>query len=378
MGANRVLELAKLGQCIWLDTLSRKMIKSGELSRLTGVDGISGVTTNPSIFQKAISGSDDYDESLKKLISDNYTDPKELFFQLAIEDVGAAADTLRQTYESSKGQHGFVSIEVSPDLAYDTEATIAEARWLFSTLGRKNIMVKVPATREGLPAIEQLTADGVNVNVTLLFSVNRYVEVADAFMKGLERRTNQNHAIDDIASVASFFVSRVDTLVDKLLEERIDDEKSDSGKATLRGLMGRAAVANAKIAYRKGEEIMAGERFKRLEEKGARFQRLLWGSTGTKNPAYSDIKYVQELIGPMTVNTVPLNTLSALMDHGEAKVTIRDGLDAAERLFDDLRFVGIDIEEVADELERQGVKAFSDSYFALLDDIALKRDKFIV
>lgn len=378
MGANRVLELAKLGQCIWLDTLSRKMITSGELSRLTGVDGVSGVTTNPSIFQKAISGSDDYDESLRKLISENYTDPKELFFQLAIEDVGAAADTLRRTHESSKGQHGFVSIEVSPDLAYDTEATIAEARWLFSTLGRKNIMVKVPATKEGLPAIEQLTADGVNVNVTLLFSVNRYVEVVDAFMRGLEKRISQNHAVDDIASVASFFVSRVDTLVDKLLEERIVQEESDSGKEKLRNLMGKAAVANAKIAYRKGEEIMAGHRFKRLEEKGARFQRLLWGSTGTKNPAYSDIKYVQELIGPMTVNTVPLNTLNALLDHGEAKVTIRDGLDAAESLFDDLRSVGIDIEDVADELEKQGVKAFSDSYFALLDDIALKRDKFIV
>lgn len=378
MGGNLLLELAKLGQCVWLDTLSRTLITSGELSRLTESNSVTGVTTNPSIFQKAINGSDDYDESVKRLIGDNYTDPKELFFHLAIEDVAAAADMLRRTYESSQGRHGFVSIEVSPDLAYDTEATIAEARWLFSTLGRKNIMVKVPATWEGLPAIEQLIADGVNVNVTLLFSVNRYVEVADAFMKGLERRVSQNHAVNDIASVASFFISRVDAFVDGLLEEHIANEKSDSGKAKLRSLMGKAAVANAKIAYRKAEEIMAGERFRRLAEKGARFQRLLWGSTSTKNPAYSDIKYVQELIGPMTVNTMPLDTLNALMNDGEAKVTIRDRLDEAKRLFDDLRSVGIDIEEVASELERQGVKAFSDSYFALLEEIARKRDKFIV
>jgi transaldolase len=375
MGGNPVIELTKLGQCVWLDTLSRKIIESGELSHLAEVDGVSGVTTNPSIFQKAISGSEDYDGSLKKLIADNVMDAKELFFQLAFEDVGAAADILRPIYEKSKGRHGFVSIEVSPDLAYDTEATIAEARWIFSTLGRKNIMVKVPATKEGLPAIEQLTADGVNVNVTLLFSVKRYEEVADAFMKGLERRLGQNHAIDDIASVASFFVSRVDTLTDKLLEEKLKGAQAGPEKEKLEGLLGRAAVSNAKFAYKRGETIMESDRFKRLEEKSAQFQRLLWGSTSTKNPQYSDIKYVQELIGPLTVNTLPLETIKAFIDHGEPKVTIRDGIEAVESLFDELRSVGIEIEDVAQELEKQGVKSFADAYFELLDEIASKRDK---
>jgi len=378
MGDNAVMGLAKLGQCVWLDTLSRGLIESGELSRLAAVDGISGVTTNPSIFQKAISGSADYDESLKKLIQENYTDPKELFFSLAIEDVGAAADTLRRTYAPSGGQHGFVSIEVSPDLAHDTEATIAEARWLFSTLGRKNIMVKVPATREGLPAIEQLTADGVNVNVTLLFSVKRYEEVVEAYLRGLQQRVSQNHAVNEIASVASFFVSRVDTFVDRLLEELIEGAASEAEKEKLKGLMGRAAVANAKLAYRLGEQIKAGNRFKGLAGQGARPQRLLWGSTGTKNPAYSDIKYVQELIAPETVNTMPLDTVKAFMDHGEPRVTIRDDIDSAEGLLKELRSLGIDIEEVAQRLEEQGVKLFSDAYFALLDEIAKKRDKFLL
>jgi len=343
--------------------------------QLAEVDGVSGVTTNPSIFQKAISGSADYDASLKALIANNVMDPKELFFQLAFEDVGAAADTLRPIYEKSKGKYGFVSIEVAPDLAYDTEATITEARWIFSTLGRKNIMVKVPATKEGLPAIEQLTADGVNVNVTLLFSVKRYEEVAEAYMRGLEKRLSQNHAIDDIASVASFFVSRVDTLIDDILEEKI---KSASGgeKSKLQGLVGKAAVANAKLAFKRGEAIMAGERFKGLAEKGANFQRLLWGSTSTKNPAYSDIKYVQELIGPETINTIPTDTIKAFIDHGEPKVTIRDDADSVEPLFEELKSVGIDIEDVASKLEKQGVKSFADAYFELLDEIARKRDKF--
>ena len=378
MDDNAVMGLARLGQCVWLDTLSRGLLESGELSRLAGVDGVSGVTTNPSIFQKAISGSADYDESLKKLIHENCTDPKELFFSLAIEDVGAAADTLKRTYATSGGQHGFVSIEVSPDLAQDTKATIAEARWLFSTLGRKNIMVKVPATREGLPAIEQLTADGVNVNVTLLFSVKRYEEVVEAYLRGLQQRVSQNHAVNEITSVASFFVSRVDTFVDRLLEELIEGAASEAEKEKIKGLMGRAAVANAKIAYRLGEQIKAGNRFKGLAGQGARPQRLLWGSTGTKNPAYSDIKYVQELIAPETVNTMPLDTIKAFLDHGEPRVTIRDDIDSAEGLFKDLRSLGIDIEEVAQRLEEQGVKLFSDAYFALLDEIAKKRDKFLL
>lgn len=377
MAGNTIAELTRLGQDVWIDNLSRELIESGELKRLTNEVGITGVTSNPTIFQKAISGKDDYDESIRRLLGLNVSDPKELFFQLAFEDVGAAADLLRRKYEESRGRHGFVSIEVAPDLAYDTETTISEVRWIFSSLGRKNVMVKVPATKEGLPAIEQLTADGVNVNVTLLFSVKRYEEVVDAYMKGIERRISQNHAVGEIASVASFFVSRVDTLVDKLLDEKIQGASSDAEKKKLAGLRGKAAVANARLAYEKGEEIRNSERFKSLAARGANWQRLLWGSTSTKDPAYSDIKYVQELIGPDTVNTMPEETIKAFLDHGDPKVTIKDDGGSAEALFGEMRTVGIDIGEVAAELEKDGVKKFADSYFALLDEISKKRDKLV-
>lgn len=377
MAGNTIAELTRLGQDVWIDNLSRELIESGELKRLTNEVGITGVTSNPTIFQKAISGKDDYDESIRRLLGLNVSDPKELFFQLAFDDVGAAADLLRRKYEESRGRHGFVSIEVAPDLAYDTETTISEVRWIFSSLGRKNVMVKVPATKEGLPAIEQLTADGVNVNVTLLFSVKRYEEVVDAYMKGIERRISQNHAVGEIASVASFFVSRVDTLVDKLLDEKMQGVASDAEKKKLAGLRGKAAVANARLAYEKGEEIRNSERFKSLAARGANWQRLLWGSTSTKDPAYSDIKYVQELIGPDTVNTMPEETIKAFLDHGDPKVTIKDDGGSAEALFGEMRTVGIDIGEVAAELEKDGVKKFADSYFALLDEISKKRDKLV-
>ncbi|MGD2080234.1 MAG: transaldolase [Nitrospirota bacterium] len=378
MAGNTIMELTRLGQSVWIDNLSRELVESGELERLIKEVGITGVTSNPTIFQKAVSGKDDYDESMGRLLGLNLSDPKELFFQLAFEDVGAAADLLRRNYEESRGHHGFVSIEVAPDLAYDTETTISEVRWIFSSLGRKNVMVKVPATREGLPAIEQLTADGVNVNVTLLFSVKRYAEVVDAYMKGIERRISQNHAVGEIASVASFFVSRVDTLVDKLLEEKIQGASSDAERKKLNDLKGKAAVANARLAYEKGEEIRNSGRFKALAEKGANWQRLLWGSTSTKDPAYSDIKYVQELIGPDTVNTMPPETIEAYLDHGDPRVTIRDDGGMAEALFEELRSVGIDIDDVTGELEKDGVKKFADSYFALLDEISRKRDKLTV
>ncbi len=376
MAENRILELSNLGQSVWIDTLSRELIESGKLKHLFE-SGVSGVTSNPSIFQKAMSGSPYYDSPMRKLIQEHYNDPKEIFFKLAFEDVAAAADMLRRTYEQSHSRRGFVSIEVSPDLAYDTQATVDEVRWIFSTLGRKNIMVKVPATKEGLPAIEQLTADGVNVNITLLFSVKRYEEVADAYMRGLERRIRHNHAISEIASVASFFVSRVDTLVDKLLEEKLKSSSSESERDKLKGLMGKAAVANVKFAYRKGEEIRNSERFEALAGRGANWQQLLWGSTSTKNPQYSDIKYVQELIGPDTVNTMPIDTLEAFNNHGEPRITINEGADSVESLFDSLRSVGIDMEDVAQELEMQGVKSFSDSYFAVLDEITKKKEKVI-
>jgi transaldolase len=377
MSKNPLIGLKEIGQSVWLDNLSRKLIHSGELKRLIGEDGVSGITSNPTIFQKSISGSTDYDLSVRRMIDKGVKDEKELFLGLAMEDVSDAADLLWPTYQSTNGQDGFVSIEVSPDLAYDTPATISEARRLFSTIGKKNILVKVPGTKQGLPAIEQLTGEGVNVNVTLLFSTERYEEVAEAYLKGLERRTSQGQPIHEIASVASFFVSRVDTLTDKLLETRISSASSKAEKDKMTNLFGKAAVANAKIAYEKYGSIFSSQRFLTLKEKGGHIQKILWGSTGTKNPKYSDIKYVEELIAPDSINTLPETTIKFFKDHGQAKSTIHNDLKEAERLFPELKSVGVDIREVTEQLEKEGVQLFSDSFFALLREIAKKRDLFL-
>jgi transaldolase len=376
MSKNSLMDLKELGQSIWLDNLSKKLIRSGELKRRIDEDGLSGITSNPTIFQKAISGSTDYDASLRKMIDQGIRSEKELFFGLAIEDVSNAAEMLRPIYETTQGLDGFVSIEVSPDLAYDTDATIAEARQLFSTIGKKNILIKVPATRQGLPAIEQLINDGVNVNVTLLFSTKRYEEVAEAYLRGLEKRRDRGEPIHDIASVASFFVSRVDTLIDKLLESQLSSASATSEKVAV--LLGKAAVANAKIAYQRYRAIFSNKRFLSLKEKGGHLQRLLWGSTGTKNPKYSDIKYVEELIGPDSINTLPETTIEAFRDHGRPGVTIGEHLVEAERLFQELRSFGIEIEEVTDQLEHEGVKLFYDSFISLLNEISQKRDLFLL
>jgi len=378
MNKNPLIDLKELGQSIWLDNLSRKLIHSGELKRFIDEDGLSGITSNPTIFQKAISGSTDYDTSLRRMIDQGTKDEKELFLGLAIEDVSNAAEKLWPVYQSTRGQDGFVSIEVSPDLAYDTRATISEARHLFSTIARKNILVKVPATREGLPAIEQLISEGVNINVTLLFSVKRYEEVAEAYLRGLEKRLGKGGPIHEIASVASFFVSRVDTSIDKLLENRLSSAASKSEKDKVMGLLGKAAVANGKIAYQKYKNIFSDKRFLSLEKKGGHLQRLLWGSTGTKNPKYSDIKYVEELIGPDSINTLPETAIEAFKDHGRPRITIGEHLVEAERLFQELRSFGIDINEVTDQLEREGVKLFSDSFISLLREISQKRDSFLL
>jgi len=369
MGGNPLLQLKKLGQSVWLDTVSREIIDSGYLKRLVKEDGLSGVTSNPTIFHKAISGSRDYDPKIEELVEKGMRDEKELFLSLAIEDIRDASDIMLPVYRDSGGEDGFVSIEVSPDLAYDARATIEEAADIFKTLDRKNIMIKVPATKQGLPAIEELTARGVNVNVTLLFSVVRYREVTDAFMRGLERRLKEGKPVRGIASVASFFVSRVDTLTDKLLSKVPDRDKAQR-------LSGRAAVANAKMAYRAFREIFEGLRFKALRDQGVSVQRLLWGSTGTKNPAYSDIKYVEEIIGSRTVNTMPISTLDAFRDHGNARESIEDGVEEAKAYFDELRAAGVEIEDVASQLEDEGVKAFADSYFALLKDLGEKAKTF--
>src|SRR5512139_302821 len=327
MKQNSLAELRKLGQSVWLDNLSRKLMDSGELKRLIDEDGVTGITSNPTIFQKAISGSTTYDATIQKLLAKGIKDEKELFLGLAFEDIARAADMLLPAYRASNGSDGFVSIEVSPDLAYDTRATVAEAKRMFATLGKKNVLVKVPATPQGVPAIEELTGIGMNVNVTLLFAVKRYEEVAEAYIRGLEKRVQSNQPIHEIASIASFFVSRVDTLTDKLLEARLAAGGSVAEKEKIRALMGKAAVANAKIAYRRYKEMFYTQRFLALKQKGARVQRLLWGSSGTKNPAYSDIKYVQELIGADTVNTLPEATMAAFKDHGEPRITILDHLE---------------------------------------------------
>jgi len=375
MKAELLQKLREIGQSLWLDNLSRNLINSGELKRLIAEDGITGITSNPTIFQKAISGSKDYDASLRSMLGKGIRDEKELFLGLAFEDISRAADLLWPVYQKSGGLDGFVSIEVSPDLAYDTQKTIAEARRLFSTIGKKNILVKVPGTKPGLPAIEQLTAEGVNVNVTLLFSVRRYEEITEAYIRGLEKRARQREPIDEICSVASFFVSRVDTLVDKMLEARLSSATSEADQKKIKSLLGKAAVANAKIAYRKYKEIFSGKRFLALTR--AHVQRILWGSTGTKNPSYSDIKYVEELIGSDSINTLPDATLKAFLDHGRVRINIGDGLDEAERLFAELRSVGVDINPVTEELEKEGVKLFSDSFSLLLKEIAQKRDSFL-
>lgn len=377
MAANPLIELKKAGQSPWLDYLSRDLLQSGRLKELVETEGLCGVTSNPTIFQKAMSGSALYDERLQSLLNLGLRDEKDLFVALSLQDVADAADLLRPVYEESGGRDGFISIEVAPDLAYDTETTIDEAIRLFTSLARDNIMIKVPATLPGLQAIERLTAAGVNVNVTLLFSVARYAEVVDAYLSGLEKRLEDGKPIDGIASVASFFVSRVDVLIDKLLEELRSKAKSDQEKKHLKDLRGKAAVANARLAYQRFKDLFAGDRYLALEKKGAHVQRLLWGSTSTKNPDYSDIKYVSDLIGRHTVNTMPEETMMAFKDHGEVKLTIENELDQARSLIHKLAEVGIEMHQVTDQLETEGVKKFSDSFVDVLAETAKKRDRFL-
>jgi len=375
MKINPIKKLREINESIWLDNLSRNLINSGGLQRLIYEDGITGITSNPTIFQKAISGSKDYDLSLRRFLAEGMRDEKELFLGLAVEDISGAAQLFWPAYLRSGGLDGYVSIEVSPDLANNTEKSVAEAKRLFSAIGRKNILVKVPGTKEGLPAIEELTFEGVNVNVTLLFSVSRYEEVAEAYLRGLEKRVRQGKPVDEVLSVASFFVSRVDTMVDKLLESRLASAASEGEREKIKSTMGKAAVANAKVAYKKYREFFGSRRFQSLPK--ARVQRILWGSTGTKNPQYSDVKYVDELIGRDSINTLPDATLKAYIDHGQTQVTIDKGIREAEGVFSQLSELGIDIDKVTADLERDGVKLFSDSFFALLKEIAQKRDAFL-
>ncbi|MFL5910792.1 MAG: transaldolase [Gaiellaceae bacterium] len=355
---NRLKQLQEAGVSIWLDTLSRDLLDSGDFQRL--VDrGVTGATSNPTIFAKAITGSDAYDDQLREANARGIEDPKELFFDLGLDDIRAAAGHLRPVYDGTDRGDGFVSFECTPDLADDTEGTIEQALDLWGRLSLPNVMIKVPATEAGLPAIEQLTARGVNVNVTLLFSIQRYQQVMDAYMAGLERRLSSGDAIDGIASVASFFVSRVDTKADKSLP-------ADS---PLRGLI---AVANAHLAYARYEEHFATDRWRALEERGAKAQRPLWASTGTKDPSYSDVLYVENLIAPGVVNTMPLATIDAFADHGDVEKATDIDLAEDERVIREAADAGVDIDQVTSELEREGVESFMDSYRELIDCITGK------
>jgi transaldolase/glucose-6-phosphate isomerase len=357
---NPLQGLRKSGQSAWLDYIRRALILSGDLKRLVDEYGIAGVTSNPTIFDKAVSGSTDYDEALRIIAEHGERDPKALFLTLAIEDIAMAADVLRPVYDDTKGGDGFASLEVSPNLAHDTAGTIREASDLFSRLARPNVMIKVPGTPEGAPAIEELIARGINVNVTLLFDVKAYEQVALAYIAGLERRRAAGGPIENVASVASFFVSRVDTAVDALLP--------DSSP-----LRGKAAIANAKIAYRLFKRLFSGPRWERLAVEGARVQRPLWASTGTKNPAYSDILYVEGLIGPDTVNTMPENTLHAFADHGRTRPTLEEGLDEADQIIATLPEAGINLDQVTAKLLEDGIASFQRSFDKLLAGIEAKR-----
>jgi transaldolase len=372
MVSNPLRELQHCGQSVWTDVLSRSMLQSGELARYIEEDGVTGVTANPTIFEKAIAGSHDYDQSIRELAAGGCT-PAQIYEALAVTDVGAAADLLRPVYDASGGADGFVSIEVSPDLAGDTRATIDEARRFWAHLHRPNIMIKVPATPAGLPAIEQLIAEGINVNITLIFAVAVHEQVMAAYLKGLERRVQEGQPTNHVASVASFFVSRVDTLVDKLLEEQARGAGAPGREGILR-LAGKAAIANAKIAYEHFERVFSSSRFTELAARGARVQRPLWASTSTKNPAYPDTLYVTPLIGPNTVNTMTLDTLKAFRDHGIVDCgALRQGLAEAHQVFSDLEQVGISFRAVTDQLTTEGVQKFSTSLHALLDTIAERR-----
>ncbi len=365
--ANLLRQLSAAGQSVWYDNIQRSMLTSGMLTQMIAEDDLRGITSNPTIFEKAIGGSADYDEALRReLQRDPQQSSRALFFTLAIEDIRDAAKALRPTYDATDGVDGMVSLEVSPDLAHDVDGTVREARELFARLAMPNVMIKVPGTVPGLHAVEQLIAQGVNVNVTLLFSVERYVSVAEAYLRGLERRRAKGLPIDRIASVASFFVSRLDTAVDPILAQRQPE------------LQGRIANANAQLAYQEYLEIFGGPHFAALCEDGARPQRLLWASTSTKNPAYPDLLYVDNLIGPDTVNTMPPATYDAFRDHGTVARTLDQEVENALAQLAALPELGIDLSAVTDQLEIDGVNAFIQSFETLLAAIEAKTQTLTV
>jgi transaldolase len=366
MAKSRLHQVSELGQSVWIDFLSRTLVHGGGLARMMEEDAVVGVTSNPTIFQKAISEGDAYDEQLREVLAEE-DDPKEVFLRLAIKDVQDACDLFRPVWDQGAGQDGYVSIEVDPNLAYDTEGTIAEAQRLHEVVDRPNCFVKIPATEPGLPAIEEMIARGRSINVTLIFSLQRYAEVVEAFQRGLERLVASGGDPGPVASVASFFVSRVDTEADKRLDELGAPDE----------LKGKLAIANAKLAYQRYKELHSGERWDALAAKGARTQRCLWASTSTKNPAYRDVMYVEELIGPKTVDTMPEETIRAFQDHGEVALTLERDIDEAHRVFERIAETGVDYDDVVAVLEKEGVEKFSDSFKELLEGVRAKRGELV-
>src|SRR5918995_6857296 len=368
MSKSRLHELYEHGQSVWVDSVSREWLETGELARMMDEDAVVGVTSNPTIFQKALSEGDWYDEQLREVLAEE-NDDKEVFYRLAGPDIQDSCDLLRRVWDEGKGQDGYVSMEGDPDLAYERDATIDEAMRLHEWIDRPNLFVKIPATEPGLGAIEECIARGRSINVTLIFSLERHEAVAQAYIRGLERLVEAGRDPSRVASVASFFVSRVDTEADKRLEAIGTDEAL--------ALRGKLAVANAKLAYARYNEIFSGPRWEALEEKGATPQRCLWASTSTKNPDYRDVIYVEELIGPATVNTMPLETVDAFQDHGVVADTLEEGLDEAEALLAELERIGVDYDDVTDTLEREGVQKFSDSFRELLEGIGAKQQSLV-
>ncbi|GGB15528.1 transaldolase [Mucilaginibacter rubeus] len=362
MATNNVAQIHGFGQSIWLDFIDREIISSGKLKQLIDVDGVRGVTSNPAIFEKAISSSSDYDADIAALKSEG--DNEKLFFEIAVKDIQAAADLFKGIYEESNKVDGYVSLEVSPFLALDTEGTAKQAEELWKKVNRENVMIKIPGTKPGLAAIQQSIAKGININVTLLFGLERYEEVTEAYIAGLEEHLAAGHKIAHIASVASFFLSRIDVIVDPIIEAKGEKE-----------LYGEVAIASAKKAYEIYKRVFSSERWKKLAEQGAQPQRLLWASTGSKNPAFKDTKYVEALIGPDTVDTVPLETVDAFRDHGVAANTLETGLDKATEILAKLPSLGIDLAAVTQQLEDEGIEKFNKPFEKLLNAIETQKNK---
>ncbi len=369
---NPLLQLKALGQSVWYDNIDRAQLVSGQFKRLLDEDGVVGVTANPTIFQKSISHGTAYDEQLNQLISAGKS-TSDIYEALITTDIRTVADILRPIYDSTAGQDGYVSLEVSPDLAHDTEGTISEVRRFWKMVDRPNLMIKIPATPEGIPAVRQALSEGINVNITLIFAIEAYREVTDAYLSALEDRNAEGQDISHMASVASFFVSRVDTLVDKLLEDKIKASSDPSERQKLKSLEGKAAIANARLVYQDFKSIFSTPRFESLKHAGARVQRPLWASTSTKNPAYRDVLYAEELIGPNTVDTMPLETIENFRDHGRVRYSIEDNIPQAKAELAALEDVGIHYHAVTQQLLDEGVQKFADSFHELFAGIESKK-----